>query len=614
MGGSVALTSDWLSEWPIFVWVGLAALLGLVLGSFAGLVVYRLPRMVLGQSRDNLSYPASHCGSCGQTLRWWHNVPVLSYVGLRGRCAFCGAPIGRLNLYTELALAALWAGMVALKGPGPSAVAWAGFFSVLLVLLLIDWQTLLLPDVLTLPLIVAGVGCAYLGWIGLDWVEALLAATLGYWLLRLTAWVFERLRGVAGMGGGDPKLMAALGAWLGLQPLVWVLLWSSVLHALWAWVSQRRADATSVPDASAHEDDDVPAGAVPFGPALVLAAVLVWATSAGAQSIANYPFKVQAVQNGEVMDVVAINDGGAVVSTEVHLQGRNMVSDRALPIYAAVPPRSSVVLAHAYAVEPGQNFEVGIRLSRAFGDLNAPVDTAPYRLPFQNGHRFEISQAFGATLTTHQSPNLQQAVDFDMPEGTPVVAARAGQVVEVQTGFTEGGPDPQLAERANLVRVLHDDGSLATYAHLAPRAVAVSVGQSVQVGQVLGYSGNTGYSSGPHLHFCVSKPVVSAQGMTEACMPVRFVTGVPPQVFTPQEGVMVQANDEGPADLRWSKHAMDQRLTSKTTEANMGAALADFSVAGVRPLSLLSWLLELPLWMWLAVSVLLLFGLTRAMR
>ena len=487
-------------------------------------------------------------------------------------------------------------------------------FSVLLVLLLIDWQTLLLPDVLTLPLMSAGVGCAYLGWIGLDWVESVLAAALGYLMLRVTAWVFERMRGVAGMGGGDPKLMSALGAWLGLQPLVWVLLWSSVSHALWAWMSQRCADAASVPNLSAHQDDDLPAGAVPFGPALVLAAVLVWATSAGAQSIANYPFKVQAVQNGEVMDVVAINDGGAVVSTEVHVQGRNMASDRASPIHAVVPPRSSVVLAHAYAMESGQNFEVEVRLSKTFGDLNAPVDAAPYRLPFQNGRRFEISQAFGSTMTTHQSPNLQQAVDFDMPEGTPVVAARGGQVVEVQTGFTQGGPDAQLAERANLVKVLHDDGSLATYAHLAPRAAAVSVGQFVQAGQVLGYSGNTGYSSGPHLHFCVSKPVVSTQGMTEACLPIRFVTGVPPQVFSPKEGVVAQANDEGPADLTLSKHAMGQRPSSATSEASMGAALADFSVAGIRPLSLLSWLLGLPLWVWLAVSGLLLLGVARALR
>ena len=128
MDWPVAWAGDSLSEWPISVWIGLAALLGSVLGSFAGLVVYRLPRMVLGQASFNLSYPASHCDSCDKSLRWWHNVPVVSYVCLRGRCAFCGAPIGRLNLYIELAFAALWAGMVVLKGPVPSAVAWAGFF------------------------------------------------------------------------------------------------------------------------------------------------------------------------------------------------------------------------------------------------------------------------------------------------------------------------------------------------------------------------------------------------------------------------------------------------------------------------------------------------------
>ncbi|MEY4364160.1 MAG: hypothetical protein RLZZ24_1512, partial [Pseudomonadota bacterium] len=142
---ATALTPSWV--WvPLGFWVTVAAVLGLAFGSFAGLVVHRLPRRLLGLSDDGVIHPPSHCATCGHTLRWWHNLPVIAYMGLRGRCGFCGASIGRLNLWIELAFGALWAGMVAWWGPSATALAWAWFFSVLLVLCVIDWQTMLLPD------------------------------------------------------------------------------------------------------------------------------------------------------------------------------------------------------------------------------------------------------------------------------------------------------------------------------------------------------------------------------------------------------------------------------------------------------------------------------------
>jgi leader peptidase (prepilin peptidase) / N-methyltransferase len=245
---------------PLFFWVGLAALLGLVLGSFAGLVVYRLPRMIEGDEPLNLCFPASHCGLCKHPLLWWHNIPVLSYLLLRGRCDFCGGHIGRSHLLIELAFAALWAGCVARLGPGAQALVWGGFFSVLLVLAIIDAQTLLLPDVLTLPLCGAGLCLAALQLTGVNVFLALAAAVLGYGVLAAVAWVFERRCGVAAMGGGDPKLMAALGAWLGLQALLPILLMSSLLHIALALVltgGRKRQE-------------------VPFGPGLALAAALYW--------------------------------------------------------------------------------------------------------------------------------------------------------------------------------------------------------------------------------------------------------------------------------------------------------------------------------------------------
>lgn len=245
---------------PWWVWVVSAAVLGVVLGSFAGLVVYRLPRMVLGERSFNLCYPASHCELCRQPLRWWHNVPVLSYVLLRGRCGFCAARIGRLSLFIELAFGLLWAAGVAWMGPGVPALLWCGFFSVLLVLALIDAQTQLLPDVLTLPLAAAGLLLAATGVAETGLMAAVLGAALGYAVLSLVAWVFGRWRGVLAMGGGDPKLMGALGAWLGWQALLPLLLLASVLHVAYALVLARGAR---------HQP-------VPYGPPLALAAAVYW--------------------------------------------------------------------------------------------------------------------------------------------------------------------------------------------------------------------------------------------------------------------------------------------------------------------------------------------------
>lgn len=245
---------------PAALWVALAALVGAMLGSFSGVVVYRLPRMVLEETELNLAFPASHCPSCHHDLHWWHNIPVLSYLLLRGKCGFCQAPIGRVNLLMELAMAALWAACVAAWGPTLQALVWGGFFSVLLVLLVIDWQTMLLPDALTLPLMWAGLLLATVDATQLSLSLAVWGAAAGYAVLWLVAEVFRKLRGIDGMGGGDLKLMAAMGAWLGPWALLPLVLFSSLGHVLLAlWLGQRREEA------------------VPFGPAIVAAAVLVWA-------------------------------------------------------------------------------------------------------------------------------------------------------------------------------------------------------------------------------------------------------------------------------------------------------------------------------------------------
>ena len=255
--------------WPYALW--LAALLGLLVGSFLNVVIYRLPRMVLRDEAQadtpalSLSFPRSHCPHCGHTLAPWELVPVLSFVLLRGRCRQCHTPISWTYPLTELTNAALWVLCIAHFGDTPQGWCWALYASTLLALARIDLQTTLLPDALTLPLLWAGLGLASLGWTGLPLQEALWGAMLGYGLFWGLDWVYLRVRGRHGMGGGDAKLLAALLAWLGWPAVVSVLLIASLSALLMVLLQGVRGRLQT--DAQ-----------IPFGPYLALAGLvlMVW--------------------------------------------------------------------------------------------------------------------------------------------------------------------------------------------------------------------------------------------------------------------------------------------------------------------------------------------------
>jgi murein DD-endopeptidase MepM/ murein hydrolase activator NlpD len=149
----------------------------------------------------------------------------------------------------------------------------------------------------------------------------------------------------------------------------------------------------------------------------------------------------------------------------------------------------------------------------------------PYRLPYALSTAVRVSQAYPA-MKTHVDPASQQAVDFVMPIGTDVFAAREGIVIEVASDFFESGTDlVEDGPRANVVRVLHDDGTMALYVHLNWNTIRVVPGQRVRRGEYLADSGNTGFSTGPHLHFVVQRN----QGGSLTSVPVEFAgaTGAP---------------------------------------------------------------------------------------
>jgi leader peptidase (prepilin peptidase)/N-methyltransferase len=226
--------------------IGSSLLLGLLVGSFLNVVALRLPRMMerdwRSEARQILDLPAqeepplsllrppSTCPACGARIRPWHNLPVLGWLLLRGRAACCGAPLSLQYPLVELASGLLAATCAWRFGFGPELLAALILTWTLLVLALIDARTTLLPDSLTLPLLWLGLLLA-LAPVFVPLREAVIGAAAGYLSLWSVFWLFKLVTGKDGMGYGDFKLFAALGAWLGWQSLPLILLLSSVVGA-----------------------------------------------------------------------------------------------------------------------------------------------------------------------------------------------------------------------------------------------------------------------------------------------------------------------------------------------------------------------------------------------
>lgn len=266
-----AFAEGWGWMQPLLTPWGLGVL-GLLIGSFLNVVVHRLPlmlerqwwadashqlgdadsyRRVFGQAMPatraavagalskqvealpafGLARPASRCPACGHRIRWYENIPVLSWLWLRGRCSACGTPISGRYPFVELLTGVLFAAVAWRFDGQPVALLWCAVVAVLLALSAIDWDTTVLPDAMTLPLAWAGLIAAALGWT-LPWSDALWGAVVGYLSLWSVYWLFKLTTGKEGMGQGDFKLLAALGAWLGVKALLPIILFASVLGAI----------------------------------------------------------------------------------------------------------------------------------------------------------------------------------------------------------------------------------------------------------------------------------------------------------------------------------------------------------------------------------------------
>ena len=260
---------------PDAIWIQAAVggLFGLLVGSFLNVVIYRLPKMMerqwaaecaefTGQSapeqeRFNIVVPRSRCQQCGHQIRWYENIPVLSYLFLGGKCSACKTRISPRYPLVEIATGALFLYCVWRWGWTWTAAAWCGFAATLVALTLIDWDTTLLPDDLTLPLLWSGLLAALLGWTSVPVDSAIWGAVAGYLSLWLVYWAFKLTTGKEGMGYGDFKLFAALGAWFGWQALVPIVLMASMIGAV-VGLGMKAMSALRE------------GGVVPFGPFLAL--------------------------------------------------------------------------------------------------------------------------------------------------------------------------------------------------------------------------------------------------------------------------------------------------------------------------------------------------------
>jgi leader peptidase (prepilin peptidase) / N-methyltransferase len=229
--------------------VALAGFLGLLIGSFLNVVIYRMPKMMEQQWASecaelsgkpvpaleafNLMAPRSRCSNCGHVLAWYENIPVVSYIFLRGKCSVCDTPYGLRYPVVELVTGLLFSFCAWRWGASLTALVWCGFSAALLTLALIDWDTTLLPDDITLPLLWAGLVAAALQLnAAVRLPDALWGAVAGYLSLWLVYWAFKLVTGKEGMGYGDFKLFAALGAWFGWPALVPIILMASVIGAV----------------------------------------------------------------------------------------------------------------------------------------------------------------------------------------------------------------------------------------------------------------------------------------------------------------------------------------------------------------------------------------------
>jgi leader peptidase (prepilin peptidase) / N-methyltransferase len=237
-------------------WAAICFLLGAIVGSFLNVVIARVPA---GQS---IVYPPSRCPACLHEIRWYDNIPILSYFMLFGRCRDCGGRISIRYPLIEFVLACMSLGLYLKYDLSPAFGFFFIFTAAMIAVFWIDLDHMIIPDVISLNGAVVGLAIVTAGVVpGLTWKDAFIGLALGALILYIPAVLYEIIRGVEGLGGGDVKLLAMIGAFLGPYGVIFVLFFASFVGSLTALggIALRRTASTSP---------------IPFGPFLAAAAIL----------------------------------------------------------------------------------------------------------------------------------------------------------------------------------------------------------------------------------------------------------------------------------------------------------------------------------------------------
>ena len=213
--------------------------------------------------------------------------------------------------------------------------------------------------------------------------------------------------------------------------------------------------------------------------------------------------RMQVESDGDHYDAVVSNTLAGPVEVELRaINASNLSATPSLPLRAVIKPYARLTLATLALTDPTHAGGFQLQLAAVPGDPNAQPQAVTYLLPVDT-RSWRIDQGWHGSFS-HNDAQSGYAIDITVDEGTPVLAARDGVVMQVESDFDKAGLNREkYAERANVIRILHGDGTMAVYAHLKLDGALVRAGQHVVAGQRIGYSGNTGFTTGPHLHFAV---------------------------------------------------------------------------------------------------------------
>ena len=250
---------------------------------------------------------------------------------------------------------------------------------------------------------------------------------------------------------------------------------------------------------------------------------------ATAKASATQPvFATSRADDGDTLSVLNPTAGWMTISLDVTC--RNMKSSVRTPLLFALAPKEHRDLAEIKPVNPAAGYSWRYQFNYQPGNFQAkPDDRIVYRLPYEAHTRHEVGQGYHGKFSHFGVDEF--AIDFVMPVGTKVCAARDGEVVAIKADSDVGGPNHGFRDKANYIQIAHADGTVANYVHLQLDGVLVKLGQQVRAGDVIGLSGNTGWSGQPHLHIDIRIPI---DGRTTRTVPVKFLTG-PGQAETPEE-------------------------------------------------------------------------------